>query len=251
MKKIINTLLGQHLIKPGNLTMNEGIKLLLVDDDIELCDRLVDLLEIEGFTTSAVHDGEAGVTAALSGSFDLVLLEVTMPILNGFEALKAIRKESFIPIIMLTARSSDADRIYGLEFGADDYLPKPYNHRELVARIKAILRRVQSAHLERLTSIIQLDDIKLNLSNHEATIDDKYIEFTPTEFQILKSLIEKAGELIPRDDLTQIALNRCLSAYDRAIDMHVSNIRKKIGPRKDGQPRIKTVRGTGYYYILP
>ena len=186
--------------------MNESVKLLLVDDDIELCDLLVEFLGTEGFQVSAVPDGESGVTAGLSGDYDLVLLDVTLPKLNGFDVLKTIRQESDVPVLMLTARGDDVDRVIGLEFGADDYLPKPYNHRELVARIKAILRRGRPAQLEGAAKFLQLDDISLNLSNREASIDGEPLELTATEFQVLKSLIEKAGELISRDDLTQIAL---------------------------------------------
>ncbi len=231
--------------------MSENIRLLLIDDDIELCDLLVEFLGTEGFHLNAVHDGESGVDAALSGDYALVLLDVTLPKLNGFDVLKKIRQESDIPVLMLTARGDDVDRVIGLEFGADDYLPKPYNHRELVARIKAILRRGRPSPQDTAAKFLQLDDITLNLSNREAVIDDEPLELTATEFQVLRSLIEKAGELISRDDLTQIALNRRLTPYDRAIDMHVSNVRKKIGTRKDGQQRIKTVRGAGYFYIRP
>ncbi|MGB0360194.1 MAG: response regulator [Endozoicomonas sp.] len=227
-------------------------KLLLIDDDIELCELLIEYLETEGFSVTAVHDGEAGVEAALTGNHDLVLLDVTLPKLNGFDALKQIRQQSNIPVLMLTARGDDVDRIIGLEFGADDYLPKPYNHRELVARIKAILRRGRTPLIPEGTSkTLKIDDIALNLSNREAEKSGEPLELTATEFLVLKSLIEKAGELISRDDLTQIALNRKLTLYDRAIDMHVSNVRKKIGTRPDGNPRIKTVRGSGYFYILP
>lgn len=227
-------------------------QLLLIDDDIELCELLVEYLATESFTVSAVHDGEAGVAAALSGGHDLVLLDVTLPKLNGFDALKQIRQQSDIPVLMLTARGDDVDRIIGLEIGADDYLPKPYNHRELVARIKAILRRGRIPVItEGASRTLQIDDVSLNLANREATISGEPLELTATEFLVLKTLIEKVGELISRDDLTQIALNRKLTLYDRAIDMHVSNVRKKIGIRPDGSPRIKTVRGSGYFYILP
>ena len=231
---------------------NDDIKLLLIDDDRELCDLLIEYLATEGFNVEAVHDGEAGAIAALSGDYNLVLLDVTLPRLNGFDVLKKVRQTSDIPVLMLTARGDDVDRIIGLEFGADDYLPKPYNHRELVARIKAILRRGRPvAPQENQSKSLQIDDIHLNLANREASLGDEALELTATEFQVLKVLIEKAGELISRDDLTQIALNRRLTLYDRAIDMHVSNVRKKIGARPDGSPRIKTVRGAGYFYIRP
>ena len=230
---------------------SENLELLLIDDDIELCELLIEYLATEGYSVNAVHDGEAGVHAALSGEYKLVLLDVTLPKLNGFDVLKKIRQTSDIPVLMLTARGDDVDRIIGLEFGADDYLPKPYNHRELVARIKAILRRGRTPVAETEQRVLSIDDITLNLANREAMIGGKILELTATEFMVLKALIEKAGELISRDDLTQIALNRRLTLYDRAIDMHVSNVRKKIGVRPDGSPRIKTVRGAGYFYIRP
>lgn len=228
---------------------SENVKLLLIDDDIELCELLIEYLATEGYEVSAVHDGEAGVHAALSKEYQLVLLDVTLPKLNGFDVLKKIRQSSDIPVLMLTARGDDVDRIIGLEFGADDYLPKPYNHRELVARIKAIMRRGRTPAAETSSRVLSIDDITLNLANREAKLGEKVLELTATEFMVLKALIEKAGELISRDELTQIALNRRLTLYDRAIDMHVSNVRKKIGTRPDGSARIKTVRGAGYFYI--
>ncbi|MGI9279973.1 MAG: response regulator [Endozoicomonas sp.] len=230
---------------------NENLELLLIDDDIELCELLIEYLATEGYSVNAVHDGESGVHAALSGEYQLILLDVTLPKLNGFDVLKKIRQTSDIPVLMLTARGDDVDRIIGLEIGADDYLPKPYNHRELVARIKAILRRGRTPGAEVGNKVLSIDDITLNLANREAKIGDILLELTATEFMVLKALIEKAGELISRDELTQIALNRRLTLYDRAIDMHVSNVRKKIGTRPDGSPRIKTVRGAGYFYIRP
>ena len=231
---------------------SENVELLLIDDDIELCELLIEYLATEGYSVNAVHDGEAGVHAALSGTYQLILLDVTLPKMNGFDVLKKVRQSSDIPVLMLTARGDDVDRIIGLEFGADDYLPKPYNHRELVARIKAILRRGRTpVASESESRVLSIDDISLNLANREAHIGEHMLELTATEFMVLKALIEKAGELISRDDLTQIALNRRLTLYDRAIDMHVSNVRKKIGTRPDGSPRIKTVRGAGYFYIRP
>lgn len=235
-----------------NITSKTDSTLLLVDDDIELCELLEEFLVTEGFNITAVHDGESGVNQALTGLFDLVLLDVTLPRLNGFDALRKIRQQSNIPVLMLTARGDDVDRIIGLEIGADDYLPKPYNHRELVARIKAILRRGKTPLVpEGSSKTLQIDDISLNLANREASIAGEPLELTATEFLVLKTLIEKAGELISRDELTQIALNRKLTLYDRAIDMHVSNVRRKIGAQPNGSPRIKTVRGSGYFYILP
>ncbi|WP_426414797.1 response regulator [Aestuariirhabdus sp. LZHN29] len=228
-------------------------RLLLIDDDRELCELLVEYLAIEGFDVDAVHDGESGVEAAIEGRHSLVLLDVTLPKLNGFEVLKRVRKHSDIPVLMLTARGDDVDRIIGLEIGADDYLPKPYNHRELVARIKAILRRVEISAESTpgdYSHRLQLEDLDLNLANHEVTCSGRIIEFTATEFVVLKVLVERAGELISRAELTELALDRRLVQYDRAIDMHVSNVRRKLGAKPDGAPRLKTVRGSGYYYIV-
>ena len=225
-------------------------RILLVDDDVELCELLKEYLSTEGYDVTAVHDGRSGVDAALSGNYALVLLDVTLPALNGFEVLREIRKETQLPVLMLTARGDDVDRIVGLEIGADDYLPKPYHSRELVARIKAILRRTGAsaeARPER-SGILRVDDLELNLANHEVRVDGDPAQLTATEFLVLKTLVENAGQLISREDLTQIALNRRLAPFDRAIDMHVSNVRKKISTRDDGSPRIKTVRGAGYFY---
>ncbi len=225
-------------------------EILLIDDDLELCELLTEYLVIEGFTVSAVHDGLSGVEAARADAYKLVLLDVTLPTLNGFEVLKRIRQTSKVPVLMLTARGEEVDRIIGLEIGADDYLPKPFNHRELIARIKAILRRTEplSAN-EESVQILEIDDLSINLLNREVTLGGKLLEMTATEFLVLKTLVEKAGTLITRDELTQITLGRRLLEYDRAIDMHVSNVRRKTGPRPAGSQRIKTVRGSGYFYI--
>ncbi|MGY0219336.1 response regulator [Endozoicomonadaceae bacterium StTr2] len=226
-------------------------RILLVDDDIELCELLKEYLSIEGYDVTAVHDGRSGVEAALSGEFQLVLLDVTLPALNGFEVLREIRRETQLPVLMLTARGDDVDRIVGLEIGADDYLPKPYHSRELVARIKAILRRAGSQSAEASPDrggMLKVGDLELNLANREVYVDGEQAQLTATEFLVLKALVESAGQLISREDLTQTALNRRLAPFDRAIDMHVSNVRKKISKRSDGGPRIKTVRGAGYFY---
>ncbi|MCL6271614.1 response regulator [Sansalvadorimonas sp. 2012CJ34-2] len=227
------------------------IDILLVDDDLELCELLVEFLGSEGYRVTAVNDGLEGVETALSRNFGIVLLDVTLPKLNGFEVLRKIRQQSQVPVLMLTARGDDVDRIVGLEIGADDYLSKPFNHRELVARMKAILRRVNSPDESDRTrrKVLEMDDLSLNLANHEVLLGETVLDITATEFVVLKTLIEKSGELVTRDELTQVALNRRLMLHDRAIDMHVSNLRRKIGNKPDGRPRLKTVRGSGYFYI--
>ena len=227
------------------------IDILLVDDDLELCELLVEFLRTEGYQVTAVNDGITGVEAALSGIYSMVLLDVTLPRLNGFEVLRNIRQESLVPVLMLTARGDDVDRIVGLEIGADDYLSKPFNHRELVARMKAIMRRVRAPEEgdRNRRKMLQIDDLTLNLANHEVSLSSEDLEITATEFTVLRTLVEKCGELVTRDELTQLALNRRLMLHDRAIDMHVSNLRRKIGNKPDGRPRLKTVRGSGYFYI--
>ncbi|WP_281648079.1 response regulator [Parendozoicomonas sp. Alg238-R29] len=227
------------------------IDILLVDDDLELCELLVEFLRTEGYQVTAVNDGVEGVDAALSGTFSMVLLDVTLPKLNGFEVLRNIRQRSQVPVLMLTARGDDVDRIVGLEIGADDYLSKPFNHRELVARMKAILRRVRSPEDSDRgrRKVLKIDNLTLNLANHEVMLGEEVLDITATEFIVLKTLIDKAGELVTRDELTHVALNRRLMLHDRAIDMHVSNLRRKIGNKPDGRPRLKTVRGSGYFYI--
>lgn len=228
------------------------IDVLLVDDDLEFCGLLVEFLRTEGFQVTAVHNGVTGVEAATSEHYSLVLLDVTLPRMNGFDVLRTIRQKSSIPVIMLTARGDDVDRIVGLEIGADDYLVKPFNQRELVARMKAILRRVKISQ-ERDSprrKQLKIDDLVLNLTNHEVFKGSEPLAITATEFTLLKTLVENAGDLVTRDELTHLALNRRLTLHDRAIDMHVSNLRRKIGSKQNGRPRLKTVRGAGYFYIV-
>ena len=228
------------------------IDVLLVDDDLEFCELLVEFLRTEGFQVTAVHNGVSGVEAAASEHYSLVLLDVTLPRMNGFDVLRTIRQKSSIPVIMLTARGDDVDRIVGLEIGADDYLVKPFNQRELVARMKAILRRVKISQERENPRRKQLmiDDLVLNLTNHEVFKGSEPLAITATEFTLLKTLVENAGDLVTRDELTHLALNRRLTLHDRAIDMHVSNLRRKIGSKQNGRPRLKTVRGAGYFYIV-
>ena len=222
----------------------------MIDDDRELCQLLIEYLTLEGFSVTAVHEGTSGVETALTGDHQLILLDVTLPKLNGFEVLKRIRRQSQIPILMLTARGDDVDRIIGLEIGADDYLPKPFNHRELVARMNAILRRSETVEIpESEPSLLEIDDLTINLLNRETKRNGQMLEMTATEFVVLKILVQRAGMLVERAELTRLALGRRLMEYDRAIDMHVSNVRRKIGEKPDGSPRIKTVRGSGYFYI--
>lgn len=221
--------------------------ILLIDDDYELGELLQEYLSMEGYQLTAVHDGEAGLASALSGQYDLVLLDVMLPKLNGFEVLKRVRAESNIPVIMLTARGESVDRVLGLEHGADDYIAKPYHHHELIARIRALFRRIDlSTESDRDNTMLVVDELTLNISKRQVLINGEELLLTGAEFSVLQCLMENVGELVDKDTLSMTALGRSLMAYDRSIDMHVSNLRKKLQRRPDGSEWIKTVRSRGY-----
>ncbi|MRX27700.1 response regulator transcription factor [Kangiella sp. HZ709] len=226
-------------------------RLLLADDDIELCQLLNEYLSNEGFDISLAHDGSTAAKSILAQDFDLMILDVMLPNLNGFEVLKEVRKESQVPILMLTARGDEIDRIVGLELGADDYIGKPCNPRELTARIRSILRRTENIYKNKNQKLesIQLSDVKINPSAREVLQNDSPVKLTATEFDILYLLISHAGHLVDRDQLSEQCLGRKLEPYDRSIDMHISNLRKKLGPNEKDDDRIKTVRGVGYQYV--
>ncbi|GAB4120540.1 MAG: response regulator [Wenzhouxiangellaceae bacterium] len=234
------------------MTVSERIKVLMVDDDVHLTGLLDEFLEAEGgFDFVACHDGEAGVAAATRDRFDVIVLDVMMPKLNGFNVLKAIREVSDTPVIMLTARGDDLDRILGLETGADDYVAKPCSLRELVARIRAILRRV-TAQADRATdnNQIRVGDLRLEPSSQTVYRDEELVSLTATEFRVLECLVEGAGEVVPKDDIARQALGRRIMPYDRSVDAHILQLRKKLGPLPSGLQRIKTVRGRGYLYVV-
>lgn len=221
--------------------------ILLVDDDYELGELLQEYMQMEGFQLHAVQDGETGLQEALSNNYDLVLLDVMLPKLNGFELLKRLRLQSNIPVIMLTARGESVDRVLGLEYGADDYIPKPYHHHELLARIRAIFRRIGINNNSTVSSgVITVDELQLNVSKRVVLLDGVELGLTGAEFGVLQCLMESVGQLVNKDTLSLAALGRALMAYDRSIDMHVSNLRKKLGKRTDGSEWIKTVRSRGY-----
>ncbi len=226
-------------------------RLLLADDDIELCQLLNEYLSNEGFDISLAHDGSTAAKSILAQDFDLMILDVMLPNLNGFEVLKEVRKESQVPILMLTARGDEIDRIVGLELGADDYIGKPCNPRELTARIRSILRRTENIYKNKNQKLesIQLSDVKINPSAREVLQNDSPVKLTATEFDILYLLMSHAGHLVDRDQLSEQCLGRKLEPYDRSIDMHISNLRKKLGPNEKDDDRIKTVRGVGYQYV--
>lgn len=227
--------------------MTHANKLLLIEDDQELSELLVRLLTMEGYEVDTANDGEAGLAKALEETHQLVLLDVMLPKLNGFEVLKQLRQQSQLPVLMLTAKGDEIDRVIGLEFGADDYLPKPFNDRELLARVKAILRRSQL--MPQRTQQVQRGDITLHHGRQEAVCGDEKLDLTGTEFLLLAELLESPGELLDKNSLNQKVLGKRLQAFDRSLDMHMSNLRKKLPERNDGLPRIKTVRGHGYIWL--
>ncbi|MCT7942270.1 response regulator [Shewanella holmiensis] len=225
-------------------------RILLIDDDVGLSELLTQLLEMEGFVVSQAYDGQAGLALALHSDFDLILLDVMLPKMGGFEVLKGIRKRKQTPVLMLTARGDEIDRVIGLEIGADDYLPKPFNDRELIARIRAILRRA-NATLQGQASAdsLTLGDLSLDPSRQEAFCNDQLIILTSTEFSLLFNLLSSAGELVTKDTLSENVLGKKLMPFDRSLDMHLSNLRKKLPERTDGRARVKTLRGKGYIWI--
>lgn len=220
--------------------------ILIIDDDRELTDMLKSYLETAGYAVTVANDGGEGLSKATTGENpDLILLDVMMPVLDGFEVLKKLRQSHLTPVLMLTAKGDDYDRILGLELGADDYLPKPFNHRELLARIKAIFRRLELTSNTRQQQDLHFNDIHLSISRQTVHCNDNLVGLTGTEFSILRMLMINAGELVTKDDISQKVMGRKLMAFDRSIDMHVSNIRKKLAEFSHDE-KIKTIRGSGY-----
>ena len=219
--------------------------ILIADDDTELCELLREYLGQEGYQVRLAHDGEQALIESRRPGLDAMVLDIMMPLMNGIDVLRKLRKESELPVIMLTGRGDDLDRIIGLELGADDYLAKPANPRELLARIRAILRR-SSAHSTVAT--LEVGDLVLNQGTRELHCDGKLMDLTSTEFSIIQLLLQRGGEVVEKKDLYLAALGREPVAYDRSIDMHVSNLRRKLGKTSDDAERIETIRGIGYQY---
>ena len=226
-------------------------RILVIDDDTELCELLNEYLSGEGFAVETVNNGKQGAEQALAAEYVLVILDVMLPEMNGFDVLRKIRESSKVPVIMLTARGDDIDRIVGLELGADDYLPKPFNPRELVARIRAIQRRVEAIEPSSSSAELKVGDVILCKTNRTVKQDGKNIDLTSVEFNLLAVLLAQAGKVISREDLVEKVLGRRLSAYDRSIDVHVSAVRKKLGHYDGDTERIRTIRSVGYLYSLP
>jgi two-component system response regulator CpxR len=223
---------------------------LVIDDDVELCNLVSRFLVREGFQIDAVNGGAQGIERALSGDYALVVLDVMMPEMSGFDVLRRIRAESPLPVLMLTARGDALDRVLGLEMGADEYLPKPFSPPELAARIRAILRRAKPP-VTQGNSTIAIGEIELDSGARVVRHGHQLINLTTVEFDLLEALMRGAGQVLNREKLTRDILGREFSPFDRSIDTHVCNLRKKIGPLPDGTDRIKGVRGIGYLYALP
>jgi len=239
----------------GARANNPATRLLLVDDDANLCQLLKEYFESEGFSVQAMHLAAQGVEHALREKPDVMVLDVNLPDFNGFDALRRIRSKSSVPVLMLTARADELDRIVGLEIGADDYLSKPFNPRELVARIRAVLRRTnptrQALPAMASTECLVVADVELQIASRRVLQDGAGIELTGTQFMLLEHLLRSAGRVISRQELTRAVLGRHLSLNDRCIDVHISNLRKKLGHTIEGVKRIQSVRGTGYVYAVP
>ncbi|MEM9183512.1 MAG: response regulator transcription factor [Pseudomonadota bacterium] len=227
---------------------NPKSQILIIDDDQELCAMLSEFLAPDSLEVSAVHSGEDGLEALKEADFDLVILDIMLPGINGTEVLKQLRQGSDIPVVMLTARGDDVDRILGLEFGADDYLPKPFNPRELTARIKAILRRARQAP-ER-DEPASVGELEVDLGTRRVSANGELIRLTGAEFELLKCLLETPSEVVSKDDLSQRALGRKNLPYDRSIDTHISNLRRKLSAAGVDNPQIMSRRGMGYYLAV-
>ncbi|ADD67559.1 two component transcriptional regulator, winged helix family [Denitrovibrio acetiphilus DSM 12809] len=225
--------------------MNKNSKILVIDDDVELCELLSEYLEAEGFSIKAVHNGKEGASTVIDSDFDLIILDVMLPGMGGFDVLKTIRSVKMTPILMLTAKGDDIDKILGLEIGADDYLPKPYNPRELLARIKAILRRYTSPHYSEKAQELTGGNFVLDTGKLTASYRGFPLGLTVVEFNILEMLLINIGRVVTREEIALKVLGRELSSFDRSIDVHISNIRKKASDTDI----IKSIRGAGYQLI--
>lgn len=224
-------------------------KVLLIDDDVELCNMHREYLEVEGFQVAMAFDGERGIEAVTGGDPDIVVLDVMMPGIDGVETLRRIRRESGVPVLMLTARGDDVDRIVGLELGADDYVPKPCTPRELVARLRAILRRVSPGSRRDEQQPLETGALQVEPAARRATWRWQALELTSSELNLLEQLVRSVGRVITKEELSERALGRKLTRYDRSIDVHISHLRSKLGNLPDGRSPIQTVRGIGYQLV--
>lgn len=258
----LNAKMGKQRVKLGKVhpappaigyylsVTKEPHKILLVDDDITLCRLLVEFLTRDGFAASAVHSGaDALETVKHDGQYDAVVLDIMMPGISGLEVLQSLRSRFSIPIIMLTGRGDDIDRIIGLEMGADDYISKPCNPRELAARLRAVLRRTAEPRDRMTNSVLESHGIRLDIGRREATLAGEPLNLTSAEFNTLALLMQSAGEVLSKELLTEKVLYRKLNAYDRSIDVHISRIRQKLSAHLPATNMIKSIRGAGYQFI--
>ncbi len=222
--------------------------ILIIDDDRELGEMLADFLATEGLETTVCNDGESGLESVRTLEPDAVVLDVMLPGMGGFDVLRAIRAETDTPVIMLTARGEDTDRIVGLELGADDYLPKPFNPRELSARLRAVLRRSRPEQGSQSETLLA-GGLRLEPGQRRASLDGSTLRLTSAEFEILERLMSDAGEVVSKDELARHALGRELAPFDRSVDTHISRLRSKLGPLSNGEPRIQSLRGRGYMLV--
>jgi len=226
------------------------MRILLIDDDIELCDLMVRFLSSEGYEVEAAHDGISGLEMIQSGDFDLAVLDIMMPGKNGMDVLRELRQGSNLPVIMLTARGEEMDRIIGLELGADDYVPKPCNPRELSARIRAVLRRAETnMQSGQSNNISQFGSIEWHPQSRSIYENGTAVELTATEYNILAALMEHAGEVVSKQDLSKAALGKHYGPFDRSLDVHIGHLRKKLTVLADEQLRIKTVHSVGWLFV--
>jgi two-component system response regulator CpxR len=226
-------------------------RLLIIDDDVRLTEMLVEYFSPEGIELTAIASGVQGLRSAQRENFDLIILDVMLPGLSGFDVLKQLREGgSKTPVLMLTARGDDVDRIVGLDLGADDYLPKPFNPRELLARVKAILRRTHEAEAAEPEDLV-VGDLHVNMRRREAFLRDQGLKLTNAEFVILVTLMRAPGEVVSREALTRTALGRQLLPDDRSLDTHISNLRRKLGSDEDNDVLIRSIRGSGYLLVPP
>ncbi len=226
-------------------------KILIIDSDPEFCAEIKTFLEEEYFSCQCEHDGIDGQKRFLEDDFDLIILAAVLPGIRGVELLKNIRQISEVPIIIITFRQDEADMIIGLELGADDYLKKPISMRELLARINSLLRRSQKENLVLTTGIklTEFEGLRLDSASRSAYLDSNPMDITSIEYDLLEALMSRAGIIVSRETISQKVLHRIFSPLDRSIDVHISKLRKKIGTRADGSPKIKTVRGAGYIFV--
>jgi two-component system response regulator CpxR len=223
-------------------------RVLIIDDDVDLCRLLAERLSTEDMSIEAIHNGEDGLERIPSQDYALIILDLMLPGMKGLDVLRHVRKRSAVPVLILTARGEDVDRIVGLELVADDYLPKPFNPRELIARIRAILRRTSPA--KNAANSLVVDEIRLDSTAREVWVREAPLDLTSAEFSLLETLLQHAGHVVTREHLTEVVLGRKLGPFDRVIDVHISNVRRKLAHAAIAGERIKAVRGSGYLLVV-